>query len=117
MNAERTGFEPVKSLSTLTGLAIRRFRPLSHLSEGSHSSDQVYVFARLGFGVVVQNWDAHLCTEFYSLRSKTHADMMINLNFSESGIQDTCLGELFTYISQRFYSPKTPSTLIFQLRL
>lgn len=30
--AERTGFEPVMPVSRHTGLAIRRFRPLSHLS-------------------------------------------------------------------------------------
>ncbi len=30
---ERTGFEPVDELSPVTGLANRRFRPLSHLSK------------------------------------------------------------------------------------
>ncbi len=64
-NAERTGFEPVKSLSTLTGLAIRRFRPLSHLSEGSHSSDLVYVFARLGFVVKSRIMNVERYIEFY----------------------------------------------------
>ena len=33
IEAERTGFEPVMPVSRHTGLAIRRFRPLSHLSE------------------------------------------------------------------------------------
>jgi hypothetical protein len=32
--AERSGFEPEMPVSRHTGLAIRRFRPLSHLSEG-----------------------------------------------------------------------------------
>jgi hypothetical protein len=31
--AERTGFEPVEGCYTLTGLANRRYRPLSHLSK------------------------------------------------------------------------------------
>ncbi len=38
--AERSGFEPEKPVSRLTGLAIRRFRPLSHLS-GSWIVQQV----------------------------------------------------------------------------
>lgn len=41
--AERTGFEPVKPLSRLTGLAIRRFRPLSHLSQFLADADNTSV--------------------------------------------------------------------------
>lgn len=33
MLSERTGFEPVEGCDPFTGLANRRFRPLSHLSK------------------------------------------------------------------------------------
>ena len=33
VEAERSGFEPEMPVSRHTGLAIRRFRPLSHLSK------------------------------------------------------------------------------------
>jgi hypothetical protein len=39
--AERTGFEPVEQCYPLTGLANRRFRPLSHLSGNRKSSGPV----------------------------------------------------------------------------
>ncbi len=39
IKAERTGFEPVMEVSPHTGLAIRRFRPLSHLSELGNDND------------------------------------------------------------------------------
>jgi hypothetical protein len=49
MNAERTGFEPVMEISPHTGLANRRYRPLSHLSKSLLASGRVFLRRREPF--------------------------------------------------------------------
>ena len=46
--AERTGFEPADPVSRITGLANRRFRPLSHLSGSDFFESDDFATQELG---------------------------------------------------------------------
>src|SRR5262249_60630196 len=48
--AERTGFEPVEGCYPLTGLANRRYRPLSHLSIAPFPEDSSRATSFSGIG-------------------------------------------------------------------
>ncbi len=56
LQAERSGFEPEMPVSRHTGLAIRRFRPLSHLSDTLFCR-RFRVFGRPSLILFDNRWD------------------------------------------------------------